>query len=123
MNNYITLNGTKFRTKGTEWKPKVKNPGTVRFTVLGELDATYAPGTMYVWEGKIMADVTPDAGFGTPDQLRAILKTKAMLTLIDHYGTTFDVTVLDYEEGSLAFKWDSPSNVMYFKVKLEGALA
>ena len=64
MNNYITLDGQKYKTNGKAWTPATTKAGSVRLNLDGTLDATYGAGTLLRWEGEIKVRVTIEAGFG-----------------------------------------------------------
>ncbi len=76
MNNYITLDGQKYKTNGKTWTPVPTKAGSVRLNLDGTLDATYGSGTLLRWEGEIKVRVTTETGFGTIDQLRTSLQKK-----------------------------------------------
>jgi len=87
MNDYITLDGYKYRTPARNWAPAEHKPASVKTTLLGEVDATYGPTTTYEWRGEIAAPVTsPGTGWGTIADLRLSLKKRSALSFSDHYG-------------------------------------
>jgi hypothetical protein len=121
---YITLDGNKYPTKFKNWGPRFDKHSTLRFTLNGSMDATYGPGELYSWVGEIKAHITPPgAGYGTPAQLRATLKKKGAIAMVDHYGDTYSVHVKNYLESSFTPDWTSPENAIFFNVKLEGVSA
>ena len=120
MNNYITLDGKKYKTTAKSWKPSVIIPNTIRFNLDGSLDATFGPATIYQFDGTIMAPVTAPTGYGSVDNLRASLQKRQILTFIDHYNTTYSIVSTNYTEYSLSPKWDNTTNEIGFAVQLIG---
>ena len=120
MNDYIILDGLKYRTPARSWAPAEHKPASVKSTLLGEVDATYGSTTTVEWRGEIAAPVTaPGTGWGTIADLRLSLKKRLALSFTDHYGTTRTVHVLGpFPERSLSAKWDSPSNTIYKTVQI-----
>ena len=57
MNNYITLDGYKYKTNGKAWTPSGVKAGSVRLNLDSTLDATYGSGTLLRWEGEIKVRV------------------------------------------------------------------
>lgn len=124
MNNYISLDGKYYATPEQAWVPKHIKPSTVRITVNGTLDATYGPDTLYVWTGRIKADVTArTASWGTPANARTSLNKQQGLTFYDHYGTQYTVHCDGYSEDSVSPMWDGNENSIYFDVTLIGVPA
>jgi hypothetical protein len=120
MNNYITLDGKKYKTPSKLWQPYGDKPATVKKTLLGATDITYGPAVFKEWRGQIEAPVTAeDASWGTIDDLRTTLAKLEHVTFADHYGAGYMAHVLGpFQERSLASKWDSPSNVIYVQVRI-----
>lgn len=120
MNDYITLDGYKYRTPARSWVMTNHKPASVKPTLIGETDATYGPVTILEWRGEIAGPVTaPGAGWGTIATLRATLKKRSTLSFTDHYGTTRTVNVLGpFIERSLTPNWDAPSNQIYASVTI-----
>ena len=81
MNNYIVLDGNKYKTNAKNWTPAPQKAGSVRLNLDGTLDATYGSGTLLRWEGEIMVPVTAAAGWGTIAQLRTSLQKTSGLIL------------------------------------------
>ena len=123
MNNYITFDGKKYKTKHGDWVPKPFRPRTVRVTAGGSLDATFGPSAFNIWQGKIIAPVTPDgAGWGSVSDLRASMLKASSLSMTDHYGTAYTVVVVGGgEEESRSPMWDAASNEFLVNITLKGA--
>jgi hypothetical protein len=120
MNDYLTLDGKRYKTKADSWKPVYGKPHTERRTLTGALDITYGPGTIFAWEGEIIAPVTAQGTeWGTVANLRTSLAKKQAVSMTDHYGQTYNVHCLGpHEERSLVNVWDSAVNVFYISVRL-----
>jgi hypothetical protein len=120
MNDYLRLDTKRYKTKAENWKPVYGKPHTERRTLTGELDITYGPGTIFAWEGEIIAPVTPqDSAWGSIVNLRATLAKKQAVYLTDHLGVSYFVHCLGtHEERSLMNVWDSEFNVFYVSVRL-----
>jgi hypothetical protein len=120
MNNYITLDGKKYKTIHKQWTPGSDKPATVRRTLLGTLDVTYGPGTFPDWQGKIEGPVTPiDSSWGSIADLRLTIVKMTSLSMTDHYGVTSTVHVLGpFAEESRSPVWDAATNMIYVKVRI-----
>jgi hypothetical protein len=89
----------------------------------GSLDVTHGPTTVYLFQGEIAADVTPDSGYGSISNLRASLVKKQAFSFTDHYGTTYTVHAIGpFPERALSPKWDSASNIFYVSVQFKGVV-
>jgi len=120
MNNYITLDGKKYKTIHKQWTPGSDKPATLRRTLLGSLDVTYGPGTFNDWQGKLEGPVTPiDGSWGSIADLRLTIVKLTSVSMTDHYGVTFTVHILGpFQEESRSPVWDSASNMIYVKVRI-----
>lgn len=118
MNDFITL-GEKKYTTSEKWEPQVDKAMRVRLTILGELDATYAPAEILTFSGEVRVNVTETrSGYGSQSDLEAILATKGGITFVDHENTTRTAHVKGWKRSSLIRKWDSPSNKFFYEVTL-----
>jgi hypothetical protein len=121
MNAYITFDGLKYRTSHKTWKVAIQPMANSRILADGTLDVTHGPTTAYLFTGELMADVTPDTGFGSVVQLRISLAKKQAFTFIDHYGSTYTIHAIGpFPERSLSPKWDSSSNIFYVTIQFKG---
>ncbi len=59
MNDYIVLNGKKYKTPAKFWQPYVDKPATLRKTLLGETDVTFGPAVTEEWRGQIEGPIVP----------------------------------------------------------------
>jgi hypothetical protein len=59
MNNYIILDGKKYKTPAKRWSPVYGKPATVKTTLMGVVDVTYGPGFYNEWQGEIEGPVVP----------------------------------------------------------------
>ncbi len=122
MNPDIVLDGKQYRTLAKQWNPEINRPATVRFTITGQIDATFAGFCFLRWNGMVAAPVTPDtADCGSIDDLRVSLTIGSLLAFIDHYGHDYTVAALGpFTERSLSPMWDQTSNMIYVMVQLIG---
>ena len=120
MNNYIVLDGLKYKTPGKSWNNITTKPGTVRYTLLGAIDGTFGAATLFDWDGEIEGPVTPQDGtWGTITTLRASLAKLSALSFTDHYGNSFTVICQGpFKERSLMNMWDSPSNTIFVQAHI-----
>ena len=115
MNNYITLDGKKYKCPWRAWSPEGNVPSAARLLLDGTSDIVFGSASILTWSGEIEAPVTPeDALWGKPEDLKCSLTKRTTLTFIDHYGVTYTVLAKGpFKERSLSPKWDSESNVMF----------
>lgn len=125
MNNYIQLqiggSWKRFRTMARDWTPVDNVQSTVRPTLLGTADVTFAPAAFKEWRGTVEAPVTPDdANWGSIANLRAALELRGALPFIDHYGTQYNVCLIgpEFVWRSLKPMWDAASNKFYLPVRI-----
>ena len=125
MNNYIVLDGKRYKTLADTWTPQSVAPSSAEIMLDGALSTTYGPVSVMRWSGDIIAPVTPDgAAYGSVADLRTSLLKREQLSFSDHYGTAYTVHAeLRSGEKSMGPKWDSPSNEIYFDVALQGVAA
>jgi hypothetical protein len=125
MNDYIIIddgtNQYKYATLQRNWLPQPMVPSTSRLLLSGELDTTFASGTLVSWQGEIVAPVTPRAaGWGTITTLRAQLKMLQRHTFSDHYGNAYPNAHFQgpFNERSAIPDWDNVENKFYVTVKI-----
>lgn len=120
MNDYITLNGKRYKTPSTNWAPVYNKPSTVRYTLLGAADATYGPAMGYEWQGEIEVPYSATAPWGSLSDFQATLALMTSCSFIDHLGTSYTVHVVgpQFRQRSLMSMWDSNSNKFYIPVRL-----
>lgn len=119
MNDYITLDGKKYKTPAKTWQPVDNKIATARITLQGALDVTYGPASLREWHGEIEAAVTPQAGFGSITDLLTSLAKRQILSFTDHYGTAYSVDVSgQMARRSMTPKWDGYSNKWYVQVAI-----
>ena len=120
MNNYITLDSYKYSTSQERWAPVIVKPGTVRFTIEGTVDATYASNVFYIWNGEIRAEAVAAGGYGSMDTLRATLIKRQGVTFIDHYGSSHSVHIVgEMMESFLQPDW--ANSLGFVQVRITGS--
>ncbi len=117
MNDYIVLDGLKYRTTHKQWQPQIDRSVVIKKLLSGARNVTFGPVMKPIWAGAVRAPVTPEAGFGSIEDLRTTYYKLAAVAFEDHYGTAYTV-VLDrrVNENSFSPKWDAASNM--FEVNL-----
>jgi hypothetical protein len=119
MNAYIELDGKRYAAPHGQWTPSKERPVVMRRLLSGNTNVTFGPAVISRWQGTLKAAVTPEAGFGTPDDLRATYEKLTTLAFVDHYGATHNVIIdRSVDESSLTPKWDGAENTMYIKAVL-----
>jgi hypothetical protein len=119
MNDYIILDGKRYRTGHPEWEPIEDRPMVVKRLLSGATNVTFGPATFTSWSGVIHVDVGAQAPFGTIDDFRATCRKRAVLSFTDHYGNSASV-VIDRRVGgrSLSPMWDANDNVWRMNITL-----
>jgi hypothetical protein len=119
MNDYITLDGYKYRTAAENWEPNEERPMVIRRLMSGSSNVTFGPATFTGWRGIILVDVTPAAGFGSVDNMRATYRLRSQLGFTDHYGNSYNV-VIDRAVGekSISPMWTAVDNVFRINLSL-----
>ncbi len=121
MNDYITLDGHRYKTSAKTWHPEPNVPGSARILLNGDLDATFGAASVMMWTGEIIGPVTATDPWGTIADLRTTLAKRQTFTMVDHYGTSYTVVFQGpFPERSLTQKWDSPTNEIMVKVRVMG---
>lgn len=122
MNDYITLDGKKYKTLFRSWRQTTPKASSERVLLSGALDVTYGHASYKLWTGEIEGPVTPiDGSWGSVTDLRATLAKVVGVSLTDHYGNTYTVHQIGPpQEDPFSPKWDGASNVIYFNVHLVG---
>ncbi len=117
MNDYIILDGKKYHTTFKKWEPLVDRSVVIKKLASGNRNATFGPTMKPIWQGAVRAAVTPEAGFGSIEDLRTTYYKLSSLAFTDHYGDAFTV-VLERRVNEVSFspKWDAAENV--FEVNL-----
>jgi len=114
MNPYIELDGKKYAAIHGQWAPATDRPVVLRRLLSGNTNVTFGPASNKRWRGKLVAAVTPQAGYGSIDDLRATYEKLAELTFVDHYGASHNVIIdRNVDESSNVPNWDSPENKMH----------
>jgi hypothetical protein len=119
MNDYITLDGKRYRTVHENWAPLEERPMVVRRLLSGRSDVTWGPATFPGWRGQVAVEVGSQAPFGNINDFRASYRKRTALDFIDHYGASYSVVIeRSVDERSLSPMWDAPDNVIKVNVTL-----
>lgn len=125
MNRYVQFqvggNWRQFLTMAKDWVQVDNQPSSVRSTLLGTADVTFAPTTLKEWRGTIEIPVTPQGvGWGSVADFAAVVALRAPLQFIDHYGTQYTVAVVGPEFIWKSFKpmWDAASNKFHIPIRI-----
>ncbi len=112
MNDYIVLDGFKYRTTHKQWQPMIDRPVVIKKLLSGARNVTFGPAMKPIWMGAVRAvAANPETGFGTIDDLRATYNKLTSLSFTDHYGNVYTVA-LDrrVNENSFTPMWDANEN-------------
>lgn len=121
FNTYITLDGKYYKTLQKNWRELPIVPSTARLLLSGDLDVTYGPTDLMIWEGEIAADVSPASGYGSDTDLYTTLRKTTTVDFTDHRGTTYsDIHIEATNARSLLPDWDNVNNTIYVAVKITG---
>ena len=125
MNKYISfeIDGDwfQFRTLARDWIAIDSQPATVRPTLLGTSDVTFAPVALKEWRGSIEVPVTPDGtDWGGITEFRSLMALAASVQFKDHSGTQYTVAVVGNEFVWKSFKnvWDAASNKFHIPIRV-----
>ena len=125
MNRYVQLqiggNWKRFLTLFKDWVHIDNQPSTVRTTINGLADVTYAPAALQEWRGTIEVPVTPDdTNWGGITDFAAAVALRASMQFIDHYGVTYTVALVggEFTWRSLKPMWDAASNKFYIPIRI-----
>lgn len=113
MNNYITLNGKRYKTNSDTWTPPTQQrPVQVKKLWSGKNDVTFGPASIVEWSGDVIAPVVPDGPeYGSVVDLRTAYSLLQPLSFIDHYGVSYTVVLAgSIAERSKTPVWDGASN-------------
>jgi hypothetical protein len=123
--DYILLDGKRYRSLARAWRPSVTNPRSGRIAMDGTHSATFASHSVAVFEGSLVAPLTAPSpnpeNWGTLETLLASLTKPQLLSFTDHWGKVFMVLVQGrHDQNSLQNVWDAPGNKFYVPVVLTG---
>jgi hypothetical protein len=126
MSDYIVINTYRFRTPQKAWEPSGEVPALIRTTLKGDLDVTYGPRRLKIWDGEIVAPVTPDANpgdgttWGSIANLRNLLDLRVPITFRDHLGTVYATAALlgIGRERHLLPDWTNAADKVYVTVRI-----
>lgn len=119
MNNYIILDGKRYRTAAESWEPNEERPLIVRRLMSGGSNVTFGPATFTGWRGVVVVDVSAVAPFGTPTEFRTTYRKRDVLSFTDHFGNVSSVVIdRSVVEKSVSPMHDAPDNTMRFNLAL-----
>ena len=117
MNDYIILDGYKYRTAAENWEPNEERPMIVRRLLSGATNGTFGPATFRGWRGTVLVDVTPGVEFGSIDDMRKTYRKREILNFTDHYGVAHSVVIdRGVGEKSISPMWTAVDNT--FRINL-----
>jgi len=120
MNNYVTLDGHRYKAVFDQYSQSRSKPARVRKNLAGATDVTYGPAVTIGWVGELIVPVSASGSdWGNSADLRTTYEKMENLTFVDHYGTSHTVVMLgELDEQSLLPVLDSALNRFIFKVNL-----
>lgn len=122
MNNYITLGSYRYRCRFPDWRPWFIKPGSVRYTLAGNSDATYGSAVPQGWEGAIEVPYEDSGTYGGRSEFETTIKLMQAVPFIDHWGVSYNVHII----GEITFETlrpmiDGDTNKLYYTLRLEKA--
>lgn len=122
MNDYVMLDGNKYKAMFGQWSPELAKPSKVRMTLSGSPDVTYGPGVFTRWAGMLItyADPTQIAdGFGSRFDLENTYSKGREVAFTDHEGNSYNVHFVGtLKRKQLTPVTDSVNNRFFFSVAL-----
>lgn len=119
MNNYIVLNGKKYKTLAADWTPVPIKPATSRYLLSGAVDVSYGPGVYREYRGVLLVPQAPAEGWGGRADLEAAFEQRRGLDFTDHEENVRVVHLFgELPRQSISPRWDSPSNEFRVPVRL-----
>lgn len=122
MNDYITLDSWRYKCRFPDWRPWFFKPGTIRYTLGGNSDATYGTAVPQGWEGAIEVPYEDSGSYGGRSEFETSIKTLGPISFTDHFGSTYNVHIV----GQVTFEaikpmYDADDTKLYYMVRLEKA--
>ncbi len=120
INNFITLDGKKYKTSANNWLEIENSPRQHKRLLSSAGDISFGVNTFLAWKGDIFVDVSPtDILYGSFDDLQTTFRKKSSLTMIDHYGVSRSVVMGGtMEKRSILPDWADPSNEFHISVEI-----
>lgn len=121
MNNYITLDGKRYKTTKKSWTPAIITPMQSRDYINGDLNATFGPTSLLMWDGDLIAPSTAENLYGTIADINKTLAKRETVTFIDHHGTTYANAHLigPFQKRSFFPNWDVSENPIFVSVRIK----
>jgi hypothetical protein len=120
MNNYVTLDGHRYKAVFGQYAQARSKPARARKNLAGNTDVTYGPSVTIAWVGEFVVPVTASGSdWGNAADLRTTYEKMENLTFTDHYGNSHTVVMLgELSEDTMLPVLDSALNRFIFKVNL-----
>jgi len=120
MNDYIVLDGKRYKARFPQFDRLRRKPSRERMTLGGKLDVTYGPAVWVLWQGPLVVDYTPgDTLYGSSDELDVTFDKTVALTYIDHFGTAFTPPIVgNLPRQSLTPVHDGAENRFLYTVRI-----
>lgn len=121
MNNYITLNSLKYKTRASDWVPVTVVPGTHRALLSGSADVTFGPSTFSEFRGTIIVpeEAGEESEWGDRADITTVIGSRETIIMNDHFGNELNVVVFgEFPQQSVSPMWDAPSNEWYIPVRI-----
>jgi hypothetical protein len=121
MNDYITLDGKRYKTTKKSWTPETVTPMQSKDYLNGDLNATFGATSLLMWEGVIIAPSTAPTLFGSIKDIDKTLVKRETVSFTDHHGTTYANVHLigPFAKHSLFPNWDVAGNPIYVSITIK----
>ena len=120
MNNYIILDGNKYKTSSTNWVETEVSPRQVKRLLSSKGDVAFGIASYYTWRGTLLVPVVAVAGFGEKADLEATYRKHNILVMEDHFGVKRNVAISSgaLEKQSFTAMWDGTENEFHIPVEI-----
>jgi hypothetical protein len=121
MNDYITLDGKRYKARFPDFDRLRRKPSRERMTLGGDVDVTYGPAVWILWEGSLIVEVSPgdSVNYGSCDELDATFDKTEAVGYTDHFGTVYTAHVVGVlQRQSLTPVHDGATNRFVYRVRI-----
>jgi hypothetical protein len=122
MNDYVMLDGNKYKAIFGQWAPERAKPSKIRMTLSGGVDAVYGPGVFKRWAGVLIAVNDPVKiadGFGSREDLEAAYDKARDVAFVDHEGDAYNVHMMGtLKQRQLTPVTDSDNNRFHYSISM-----